>query len=258
MLLRIQTCLGLQLTVSVHLFIHRLKYQAVASCQTTSCSFPPHQAVLLPMSTSTMTEQLQATVYHPLEDSEIRLVSFSISSADGKVECRLISARLDDVARDSFAALSYVWGDPTDTVLIRLNGAEFPITRNLYHALLNIKSHHPRWSTRVKDIAEWELGAPVWWIDALCINQSDLNEISLQIVRMKKIFSSASAVVVWLGHWPGVAGEIATETVETARRCAKLLLKERNAHGSHQLDARAAVQVTSKAVDDPGEILSIT
>lgn len=37
------------------------------------------------------------------------------------------------------------------------------------------------------------------WIDALCINQDDLQERSHQVQMMKQIYSRASSVLVWLG-----------------------------------------------------------
>jgi hypothetical protein len=39
-----------------------------------------------------------------------------------------------------------------------------------------------------------------WWIDALCINQSDMAEKNVQLPLMPQIFESASRVVVWLGE----------------------------------------------------------
>ena len=37
------------------------------------------------------------------------------------------------------------------------------------------------------------------WIDAICINQSDLAERSEQVCKMKSIFEQAKQVMVWLG-----------------------------------------------------------
>lgn len=38
------------------------------------------------------------------------------------------------------------------------------------------------------------------WIDALCINQEDLDERSHQVLLMKDVFSLAWRVVIWLGE----------------------------------------------------------
>jgi hypothetical protein len=67
------------------------------------------------------------------EGREIRLLSRIHTSPDGIVECSLENASLDDGPK--FAALSYVWGNPSDTTLIRVNGEEFQATENLEQAL---------------------------------------------------------------------------------------------------------------------------
>lgn len=43
-------------------------------------------------------------------------------------------------------------------------------------------------------------GSGFVWIDALCINQNDLDERSAQVRLMPQIYSQASCVIVWLGH----------------------------------------------------------
>jgi hypothetical protein len=40
------------------------------------------------------------------------------------------------------------------------------------------------------------------WIDAICINQKDVEERNLQVFRMKSIFRQADEVVAWLGVEP--------------------------------------------------------
>jgi Heterokaryon incompatibility protein (HET) len=39
------------------------------------------------------------------------------------------------------------------------------------------------------------------WIDAICINQSDILERNHQVKNMKSIYSAASKVLAWLGKW---------------------------------------------------------
>src|ERR1700722_20109914 len=52
--------------------------------------------------------------------------SENIKSMFNRIECQLEYALLED--GPEFAALSYVWGDPNDTVEIILNGKEFSVT----------------------------------------------------------------------------------------------------------------------------------
>jgi hypothetical protein len=83
-----------------------------------------------------------------------------------------------------YEALSYVWGDPTVTELILVDGQEVQVTTNL-KALRRL-----RWVTRARPL----------WIDALSINQSDLIEKGYQIGLMTDIYFHASAVICWLGE----------------------------------------------------------
>jgi len=40
----------------------------------------------------------------------------------------------------------------------------------------------------------------ILWVDAICINQTDLAEKSSQLKMMRDIYTSAERVVVWLGE----------------------------------------------------------
>jgi hypothetical protein len=86
-----------------------------------------------------------------------------------------------------YAALSYTWGDPSITRNIELNGHVVPVTENLEAAL------------RVLQDPSHGNGLSYFWIDALCINQSDLAERNVQVKRMKDIYEKAACVIKWLG-----------------------------------------------------------
>jgi hypothetical protein len=94
----------------------------------------------------------------------------------------------------AFEALSYVWGPPEEVSGILIQSASdgspttsyvpMEVRRNLADALRYLRCQDkPR----------------VMWIDAICINQSDLNERSEQVRRMVDIYKFARRVVVWLG-----------------------------------------------------------
>ena len=86
-----------------------------------------------------------------------------------------------------YVALSYVWGDPSITKEIFIDGHSVQVTENLEAALRTLRGS-PRISQGFKV-----------WIDAICIDQSNLTERSAQVARMKDIYASARFVVVWLG-----------------------------------------------------------
>jgi hypothetical protein len=83
-----------------------------------------------------------------------------------------------------YEALSYVWGDPTDTLPIYIGEDQFLITANLHTALSHLRD----------DSFE-----RILWVDAVCINQKDLKEQGQQVQIMAKIYSSAHRVIAWLG-----------------------------------------------------------
>ncbi|KAF5868489.1 putative heterokaryon incompatibility protein [Botrytis fragariae] len=85
-----------------------------------------------------------------------------------------------------FSALSYVWGtyrSPPDT--INCNGHELNITASCHDALKALREMH---------------GGIKIWVDAICINQADLNEKAEQIPMMPRVYQNAAAVYTWLGQ----------------------------------------------------------
>ncbi|KAK4032503.1 heterokaryon incompatibility protein-domain-containing protein [Parachaetomium inaequale] len=117
------------------------------------------------------------------EDRELRLVRFSNSASSTEVELILHRVSLNDPP--SYHALSYVWGDPTPTRSIRVNGRPLPVAHNLHQALLDVR--------RGGDAQEW------LWVDAICINQDNPEERSRQVAQMGHIFGRAALVYIWLG-----------------------------------------------------------
>ncbi|PQE24049.1 heterokaryon incompatibility protein [Rutstroemia sp. NJR-2017a BVV2] len=88
---------------------------------------------------------------------------------------------------DRYVALSYVWGSPADKKTIIVNGVEMQITQNLHAALLELR--RSTWVRRGVNL----------WIDALCINQDDLDEREQQVKLMQEIYARAWQVVIFLG-----------------------------------------------------------
>jgi len=131
-------------------------------------------------------------VHAPLsQPSDLRLVELWPS------DDALLAVKLHvraGAATTPYAALSYTWGDPEDTVEIRVDDRPFRVTRQLHAALL-----------RYRDELRRDLGSKVatWpsllWVDALSINQSDPEEKSVQVARMSSIYSGARSVFAHLG-----------------------------------------------------------
>ncbi|KAK3072331.1 hypothetical protein LTR53_007024 [Teratosphaeriaceae sp. CCFEE 6253] len=141
-------------------------------------------------------------LYTPIKKWQTRLVTLQ----PGKYGSPL-TADLDlaDLIHDSgvvlhvrqelgaYEALSYCWGESAYIRLVTINGVPYPITLNLYQALQHLRH---------------ETEAQYLWVDAMCINQHDTKERSLQVGNMVRIYSKAARVVVWLGD-TGPAADLA-------------------------------------------------
>jgi len=126
-------------------------------------------------------------VYEPLDQHHdcTRLVTIEPSPRDvGPLRCRVRQVLFSQ--RPRYKALSYMWGDETDKLEIFLNDKRFKVTSNLFYAL------HLLRQSRVED---------AFWIDAICINQDDIQEKNRQIRIMPHIYFRASKVIVWLGRY---------------------------------------------------------
>lgn len=123
--------------------------------------------------------------YRALGETEVRLLR--IVPGTDTIECLLHQMPLDEARY--FYALSYVWGDTRHQKTIMLEGKPLHITSNLYEALHQFRER-PRDIGHPKDY---------FWVDAICINQDDIEEKSCQIPRMMDIYH-AGLVIVWLGH----------------------------------------------------------
>ncbi|CZT05608.1 uncharacterized protein RCO7_10408 [Rhynchosporium graminicola] len=125
------------------------------------------------------------SVYHELDGPrrEIRLLAIHPSrDLAAQVQCSLEVVSLDD--DPVFEALSYAWGDATLNHEILVNCGVFHTTGSAGSALQALRSQDNR---------------RVLWIDAICINQSNLIERSDQVKLMGSIYGTAKTVRVWLG-----------------------------------------------------------
>jgi hypothetical protein len=124
--------------------------------------------------------------YTALAPGEIRLLVPDMTGDNDGLSWTMQHIALDSEPR--FEALSYTWGSQIDTYPISCNRRLLRIHHNLHNAL-------PYLAQRNEDSAET---LPLW-IDAVCINQADDNEKSIQINLMNLIYKQASKVWAWLG-----------------------------------------------------------
>jgi Heterokaryon incompatibility protein (HET) len=115
---------------------------------------------------------------------QIRILELLGGSGSDKIECKSSVVSLEH--NPAYTALSYVWGNDKDLLLITLNGyVDFPIIRNLYIALKYLRK---------------EDEAVTLWVDALCINQKNTIEKNHQVKIMGEIYTKATHTCIWLGE----------------------------------------------------------
>ncbi|KAH9232168.1 hypothetical protein K456DRAFT_1914802 [Colletotrichum gloeosporioides 23] len=147
----------------------------------------------------------------PLTISDIRLVTIDPrdENDEDRVVCRMSVVNLGRCAPE-FHTLSYTWGpaspedaakgvtdNPSNPVWIvwetgkpseRISHGEVGfVASNLKAALLRLRDNS-------------DLSGKRFWIDAICIDQRNLQERSSQVRLMARVFRSATSVLIWLGE----------------------------------------------------------
>lgn len=142
-----------------------------------------------------------------LDDQSIRLIQLSTTqtqaTTDGRTDHEVTQhhgmlcldlACFDIGSEPPYRALSYTWGPPEENesdnyeakeTFVLINGELHDVTTNLLDAILHLRESCPDNS--------------YVWIDALCINQEDLEERRVHVAIMDSIFQNADEVIVWLG-----------------------------------------------------------
>lgn len=127
--------------------------------------------------------------YQPLDASrhEIRLLKLSYRTEwSNLVEGEIQTFSLDD--KPDYVAVSYAWGDPRPVQPVVVNKRVVWVPENLHQLLSNM---------------QYVFGLEVWfWIDALCINQDDTHEKSIQVQNLRRTFLLSSSIIAWLGECP--------------------------------------------------------
>ena len=124
-------------------------------------------------------------IHKPLDYGapSIRLVRIQASkSPEGFIQCHIRHAS----TTSTYLCLSYVWGPDDRHQVILVNGQRFRIRQNLYK-FLEVAREEPQWRSH------W------FWIDAICIDQSNPTERNHQVRQMGDIFAGAVQVIAWLG-----------------------------------------------------------
>lgn len=133
---------------------------------------------------------------------EIRLLRVNAGGWDDNIQCDLFAAALSE--KPVYSALSYVWAnyttsggleDTQDCYIIDIRGYHFPVGRNLYRALRRLRALYTRRQSPL-----------VLWVDAICIDQSDVLQRNHQVNMMGAIYSGCRECHIWLQNMTSRTG----------------------------------------------------
>ncbi|MCJ1229715.1 hypothetical protein MMC12_006384 [Toensbergia leucococca] len=124
--------------------------------------------------------------YSVLDQSDdIRLLVIDPGQGDDEIACNLSRQNLKN--KPTYQALSYTWDNNIPTHGVKILEEILPVTANLYSALERFRNPHRR---------------STLWVDAVCINQDDVQEREKQVSIMGQIYGTATEVLIWLGDGP--------------------------------------------------------
>jgi hypothetical protein len=137
--------------------------------------------------------KLPKYIYDPINQASpsIRLLTLLPSTEKyARLSGQLHTASLEPYP-PTYEALSYVWDDyrwafprSPDTFPLQIDGRDLSITRSLALALFQVRHRRqPR----------------LLWVDAVCIDQENMDEKSHQVQQMYTIYSLAYRTLIWLG-----------------------------------------------------------
>ena len=113
----------------------------------------------------------------------IRVLNLLPNAAfDSPVEVQLVE--VDLAGKPEYEALSYSWGDVKNKVGIICHGLRLDVTINCALALQYLR-HKDQTRTL--------------WVDAICIDQTNVAERNQQVRIMGDVYEMAQRVLVWLG-----------------------------------------------------------
>lgn len=127
-------------------------------------------------------------VYRALnpKQKEIRVLHVSGSAnKEDMLDCTLHTVSLESTPKPKYEAISYCWGELRGYGQIRLHGSVVDAPASAIRALRQYRRRE---------------GPRVLWIDAICINQEDLEERAQQVSLMEHVYRNTLACLIWLGE----------------------------------------------------------
>ncbi|KAK6431782.1 hypothetical protein LTR95_012050, partial [Oleoguttula sp. CCFEE 5521] len=144
-------------------------------------------------------ERLTGSNFRLLELAIPPIEGFLDPSAGNLISCTLTTFPLE--ACPAYECISYAWDEPlanrgrVETTAL-INCVETTIAPNLAHAM------RQRIAAVYAEPYRNQGGTAWFWIDAVCINQADCEERTIQVSIMHIIYRNSVKVLVWLGPDP--------------------------------------------------------
>ncbi|EQB43657.1 hypothetical protein CGLO_17666 [Colletotrichum gloeosporioides Cg-14] len=135
------------------------------------------------------TAPAKTSLYEPLHARKIRILQLLPGKYHDPICCKIQTVDLK--TRPEYEALSYTWADSTgdtslsQSIYVGDRHDILPITVNCADALRRLRFPH-----RSRSL----------WIDAICIDQDNIQERSHQVGIMQYIYATAERVLIYLGE----------------------------------------------------------
>ena len=126
-------------------------------------------------------DEIPPFVHQPLSRVRKSIRVLEVLDDPDVVQCKVWETFL----RSNYTAVSYMWGPSFPTKSILINGLCFKVGANLWAFL---------------DEARRRKDTSTFWVDAICIDQQNIEEKSYQVKFMGEIYSQAVRVILWLGR----------------------------------------------------------
>ena len=118
-------------------------------------------------------------------DDHFRILEIEGGKHRSDLCCSLVHARLSTAPK--YEALSYCWGTEVTTRMIKQGGlAGCLVSEHLWRALKRLRMPSEK---------------RLVWIDAICINQQDVDERNHQLGLMRHVYAKALRTIIWIGDF---------------------------------------------------------
>jgi len=124
------------------------------------------------------------------DEHTFRVLFIKNGELNDPIRCDTYPDDLRLCSTSHWAPLSYKWDEPGGPLIeISLNQVKFHVSETLHEALKHLRAISTSGKGRLLS----------FWVDALCIDMQDPEDVKAQFGRMERIFKTAETVLEWTG-----------------------------------------------------------